>query len=273
LKVTSTPINGMRLAAYSKLIRLGLTILAGALTILLLFPFLKPDERDRRVVAWARKLLACVRVRVRVHGRPPAVRGEGALIVANHVSWLDIHVLHSLLPSRFVSKAEVRDWPLIGWMAARAGTLYLERSKKSDARRVNEEMARLLREGECLALFPEGTTTDGTRLLPFYPSLLQPAVAAGARVWPAVIRYRHADGRINLEAAYHDDTSLAQSLRRILAQDEIFAEVTFLPPITSTGLHRRELARRAEEAIRARLEADAAGSQPGTADRHRAEGQ
>ncbi|MGQ9862746.1 MAG: lysophospholipid acyltransferase family protein, partial [Thiobacillaceae bacterium] len=236
----------MRLAAYGKLIRLGIVVLGGALTILLLFPFLKPDERDRRVVAWARKLLDSVRVRVTVRGRPPAVRGEGALIVANHVSWLDIHVLHSLLPSRFVSKAEVRDWPLIGWMAGRAGTLYLERAKKSDARRVNEEMAALLRDGACLALFPEGTTTDGTRLLPFYPSLLQPAVVAGARVWPAVIRYRHGDGRINLDAAYHDDISLWQSLRRVLAQDEILAEVTFLPPIASVGLHRRELAGRAE---------------------------
>lgn len=262
----------MRLAAYVKLIRLGIVILGGALTILLLFPFLKPDERDRRVVAWARKLLDSVRVRVTVYGRPPAVRGEGALIVANHVSWLDIHVLHSLLPSRFVSKAEVRDWPLIGWMASRAGTLYLERTRKSDARRVSDEMAALLRDGECLALFPEGTTTDGTRLLPFYPSLLQPAVVAGARVWPAVIRYRHADGRINLDAAYHDDISLWQSLRRVLAQDEILAEVTFLPPIASVGLHRRELAGRAEAAIRAHLAADGDGSQPGISVHPRAAG-
>lgn len=263
----------MRLAAYPRLIRLGLHILAGAATILFLFPFLAPDERGRRVVAWARRLLAIVGVRVVVHGRPPAVRGEGALIVANHVSWLDIHVLHSLLPSRFVSKAEVRDWPLIGWMAAQAGTLFLQRARKADARRVNEEMAALLRAGECLALFPEGTTTDGTRLLPFYPSLLQPAVVAGARVWPAVIRYRHADGRINLEAAYCDDISLGQSLRRILAQDGIVAEVTFLPPIASVGLHRRELAARAQQAIREYLAADGHGSQPGRSDRPRAAGQ
>ncbi len=262
----------MPLKAYPRLIRLGLHILAGALTILLLFPFLKPDERGRRVVAWARKLLAIVRVRVTVHGRPPAVRGEGALIVANHVSWLDIHVLHSLIPSRFVSKAEVRDWPLIGWMAEQAGTLYLERRKKSDARRVNEAMAALLREGECLALFPEGTTTDGTRLLPFYPSLLQPAVVAGARVWPAVIRYRHPDGRINRAAAYHDDVSLWQSLKRIVAQDLILAEVRFLPPIAATGMHRRELAARAEAAIREVLAADAPHSQPGRSARPRAAG-
>lgn len=251
----------MPLKAYPRLIRLGLHLLAGALTILLLFPFLAADERGRRVVAWARKLLAIVGVQVTVHGRPPAVRGEGALIVANHVSWLDIHVLHSVLPSRFVSKAEVRNWPLIGWMAEQAGTLYLERRKKTDAHRVNAAMAALLREGECLALFPEGTTTDGTRLLPFYPSLLQPAIAAGARVWPTVIRYRHPDGGLNRAAAYHDDVSLWQSLKRILAQDRILAEVRFLPPIASTGLNRRELAARAESAIREVLAADAPHSQ------------
>ncbi len=250
------------LVVYARLLRLGLHLLAGALTILLLFPWLEPDERGRRVVAWARRLLAIARVQVAVEGRAPAVRGEGALIVANHVSWLDIHVLHSLLPSRFVSKAEVRDWPLIGWMAARAGTLYLERRRKTDARRVNEEMAALLRAGQCLALFPEGTTTDGTRVLPFYASLLQPAVAAGARVWPVAIRYRHPDGRLCLEAAYHGPISLGQSLRRILSQNGIVAQVSFLPPIAAVGLHRRELAARAEAAIRARLEGDAAGTRP-----------
>ncbi|MFN3593929.1 MAG: lysophospholipid acyltransferase family protein, partial [Thiobacillaceae bacterium] len=160
-----------------------------------------------------------------------------------------------------------------GWMAEQAGTLYLERRKKSDARRVNQAMAALLREGECLALFPEGTTTDGTRLLPFYPSLLQPAVVAGARVWPAVIRYRHPDGRINRAAAYHDDVSLWQSLKRILAQDLILAEVRFLPPIAATGMNRRALAARAEVAIRAILAADAPDSQPERAVRPRAAGQ
>ncbi|MCS6786986.1 MAG: 1-acyl-sn-glycerol-3-phosphate acyltransferase [Thiobacillaceae bacterium] len=261
-----------RLGRLGRLTRLGLHILAGALTILLLFPLLTSAERERRVVAWARGLLAIVRVRVRVRGRPPAVRGEGALIVANHVSWLDIHVLHSLLPTRFVSKAEVRDWPLIGWMAARAGTLYLERAKKSDARRVNAEMARLLQAGECLALFPEGTTTDGTRLLPFYSSLFEPAVQAGARVWPAAIRYLTPDGGINRAAAYHDDVSLWQSLRRILAQDAILAEVSFLPPIAAAGLNRRQLAALAHQAIHAALAADGRDSQPETSARPRAAG-
>ncbi|MCU0841227.1 MAG: 1-acyl-sn-glycerol-3-phosphate acyltransferase [Thiobacillaceae bacterium] len=256
----------MRPTALVRLLRLAAHLVAGVFTILLLFPHLNAEERDRRVVAWARRLLAILNVRVGVIGRLPAVRGEGALIVANHVSWLDIHLLHSLLPSRFVSKAEVREWPVIGWLSSAAGTLYLERAKKSDAHRVHTEMAELLRSGECLALFPEGTTTDGTRLRAFHATLFQPAVAAGARVWPAVIRYRHADGRVNTDAAYYDDISLGQSLRRILRQEAIYAEVRFLAPIPATGLHRKELARQSEAAIRAALADAGRGSPPGSVD-------
>jgi 1-acyl-sn-glycerol-3-phosphate acyltransferase len=242
--------------------RLALHVLAGALTILLLFPWLDRAERDRRVGRWAAGLLRVANVRAQLRGRPPRVRGEGALIVANHVSWLDIHLLHSLLPARFVSKAEVRGWPVIGWMAEAAGTLFLERSRKSDAARMNTVMAGHLRDGDCLALFPEGTTSDGTHLLPFYPSLFQPAVESGAQVWPALIRYLKADGTPCANAAYYGDLSLGESLRRILGEPGIVAEITFLPAIASTGLGRRELAARAEAAMRAALAPDAARTAP-----------
>jgi 1-acyl-sn-glycerol-3-phosphate acyltransferase len=254
-----------------RLSRLALHVFAGALTILLLFPWLDRAERDRRVGLWAGKLLRILNIRTVLRGRPPRVRGEGALIVANHVSWLDIHLLHSLLPARFVSKAEVRGWPVIGWMAEAAGTLFLERSRKSDAARMNAVMAGHLRDGDCLALFPEGTTTDGSWLRPFYSSLFQPAVEAGAQVWPAVIRYRHPDGMPCAAAAYYDDISLGTSVSRILSQTEIVAEIQFLPAIAVAGLARRDLARLTEETMRSTLAGVAPDSSPGTADRHRAE--
>jgi 1-acyl-sn-glycerol-3-phosphate acyltransferase len=247
--------------------RLALHVLAGALTILLLFPWLERAERDRRVGRWAGQLLRHVNVRPVLRGRPPTVRGQGALIVANHVSWLDIHLVHSLMPARFVSKAEVRGWPVIGWMAEAAGTLFLERSRKSDAARMNTVMAGHLKDGDCLALFPEGTTSDGSHLRPFYLSLFQPAVEAGAMVWPALIRYLHPDGTPCVNAAYYDEMSLADSLRRILGEPEIVAEIHFLPAIASTGLNRRELARQAEAAMRAALAGAEPDSAPGTAAR------
>lgn len=251
----------------TRLLRLALHLGAGALTILLLFPHLNAEERARRVSAWGRKLLAILNVRLTVHGRPPSVRGEGALLVANHVSWLDIYLLFSATQTTFVSKAEVRDWPLIGWLAASAGTLFLERSRKSDAHRINEEMADLLRAGACLTLFPEGTTSDGTGLKPFFPSLIQPAVIAQARLWPVLIRYRRPDGSVNIDAAYYDDMSMGQSLLRIVRQPAIHAEVHFLPPIHASARHRREVARQAEAAIRGALARDADGRQPETAAR------
>lgn len=231
-----------------KFLRVAGHILAGTLLVLLRFPSLDRPERARRVTRWATQLLAILAVRVRVRGQLPPP--GGALVAANHVSWLDIHLLHSLLPARFISKAEVRNWPLFGRFAEASGTVFLVREKKTDAMRVNQLMAAHLREGDCLALFPEGTTSDGRAVLPFFPSLFQPAVEAGASVWPVCIRYLNGDGSLCSEAAYYARISLGESLRKILRLKEIHAEVTFLPPIASAGLTRRELARAAEEAIR-----------------------
>lgn len=246
-----------------RFLRLVGHFLAGALKVLLLFPFLDPAGRDRWVVRWAGDLLAIAGVRLVVHGRPPAAGDGGVLLVANHVSWLDIHLIHSLLPARFVSKAEVRRWPVIGWLAEKAvGTLFLERTRKSDTQRINQRMAERLGAGECLALFPEGTTSDGRGLLPFYPGLFQPAVAAGVPVWPMLIRYLRPDGTDCRAAAYYGNMNLLESVRRILGEPGIRAEATFLPPIAATGLHRRDLAARAEAVIRAALDGGADGSAP-----------
>lgn len=248
-----------------RLLRLAGHLIVGSLTILLRFPYLSAEQRGQQVTQWARKLLAIFGVRATVIGHLPGVRSGGALIVANHVSWLDIYLLHSLLYTRFISKAEVRGWPLVGWLADRTGTLFLERARKSDAARVNGEMADHLRSGECLTLFPEGTTTDGTELRPFYASLFKPALDAGATVWPVAIRYLDRHGQPTTAAAYHGDTSLLQSALAILRQRGIRAEVTFLPPIPARDMHRRDLAQAAEARIREALNTrppEAAGHTP-----------
>jgi 1-acyl-sn-glycerol-3-phosphate acyltransferase len=250
------------LSSVLKTLRILGHFLAGTLTVLLLFPHLDGPERSRRLTSWAGRLLGILGVRVRVAGRPPGVRSGGILLAANHVSWLDIHLLHSLLPARFVSKAEVRGWPLIGWLAEEAGTVFLVRERKADARRVNLAMAQHLKQGECLALFPEGTTSDGAGVLPFYPSLFQPAVEAQAQVWPVRIRYLTPQGEPCWEAAYHGDLSLGRSFLRIVRLQGLVAEAHFLPPIDSRHLNRRELAKAAEAAIRG--EDAGPGSAPGS---------
>jgi 1-acyl-sn-glycerol-3-phosphate acyltransferase len=233
-----------------KILRIAIHILSGSLTVFALFPRLDRPERARKVEIWAAKLLAILRVEVVVKGAPDIAHRSGALLVANHVSWMDIYVLFSVVRTRFISKAEVRGWPVIGWLAEEAGTLFLTREKKSDAMRLNLMMASHLREGDCLTLFPEGTTSDGRALLPFFPSLFQPAVDAEAHVWPVRIRYLTPEGEHCPDAAYHGGTSLGESLLRIARLGSVRAEISFLPPIPSKGLRRRELAGAAEAAIR-----------------------
>ncbi len=251
---------------YPGYIRLGSHILTGVLIVLFLFPFLDLRGREKHLVRWAGRLLAVVGVRVIARGNPPAVRSGGALIVSNHVSWLDIYVIHSQLPARFISKAEVRNWPVVGWLADKAGrTLFLERTRKSDAKRMNGLMAGHLRDGDCLALFPEGTTSDGRDLLPFFPSLFQPAVDAGVMVCPARIRYLDTAGQYNPVPAYYGEMSMLDSLRNILQAGQIVAEIEFLPTISASGIGRRELAIQAESAIRAAWAGDAPDSRSGSA--------
>lgn len=233
-----------------KILRLFSLVLTGVGTALFLYQRMDRTARNRQLMAWAGSLMRILKIELRVGGAPPV---GGAVLVANHISWLDIHVLHSLLPARFISKAEVQDWPLLGRLAKAAGTLFITREKKSDAIRVNQEMAAELRAGECLAFFPEGTTSDGQELRTFFPSLFQPAVEAGCPVAPASIRYLNLQGGPCLEAAYHGDLTLLASFWRIAKLRGLVVEVTFLPALESRGQHRRELAKQAEATIRSAL--------------------
>jgi 1-acyl-sn-glycerol-3-phosphate acyltransferase len=237
-----------------KILRLTSLVLAGVGTALFLYQRMDRRARDRQLMAWAGNLMRILKIELRVSGSPPV---GGAVLVANHVSWLDIHVLHSLLPARFISKAEVRDWPLLGHLAKAAGTLFITREKKSDAIRVNQEMSAELQAGECLAFFPEGTTSDGQGMRTFFPSLFQPAVDAGCPVIPASIRYLNLHGEPCLEAAYHGELTLLASFWRIANLHGLVVEVAFLPALKNNGGHRRELAKQAEAAIRSALGLDA----------------
>ncbi len=233
-----------------KMLRLGSLILTGLVLALIVYPNLDRAGRDRRLLAWAGALMRILNIELRLRGNPPV---GGAVLVANHVSWLDIHVLHSIFPVRFISKAEVQDWPLLGRLAKASGTLFITREKKSDAIRVNQEMAAELRAGECLAFFPEGTTSDGQDMQTFFPSLFQPAVEAGCPVIPASIRYLNPQGEPCLEAAYHGEMTLIESFWRIAKLRGLTVEVAFLPALKNDGQHRRELAKQAEAAIRSAL--------------------
>ena len=233
--------------------RMAVHLAYGVSLAALLFPWLPDKARVRLERHWNSGLMGLLNIKIRLAGVAPDFSVRNMMLVANHVSWLDIYLLNAVRPVRFVSKVEVRSWPVVGWLASKAGTLFIDRTKRHDTARVNDEMSAILSNGGCIGVFPEGTTSNGSLLRPFHASLLQPAVHSQSRVWPAAIRYTHADGTINTAPAFVDELTFAASLTMILSQAVIYADLEFLPPIEAHGKARRELARDAEHAIASAL--------------------
>ncbi len=225
---------------------LALHLVWGVTLAGLVFPLLGPATRDGLIMAWARRLLRVLGVQARGAAAPSLP--SGALLVCNHVSWLDIYLIYAAQRVHFVSKSEVRAWPVAGWLAHKTGTLFLERGRRADTARVNAEMRTLMEGGAWVAVFPEGTTSDGRGLRRFLPSLLQPAVELGCPIVPAALRYRTLDGEYSAAPAYVDQMSLWQSLRQIVNEPGLLAELHFGEPIQPLG-HRRELAAQAEQSV------------------------
>lgn len=238
------------LRASWRLLRALLHALAGWLTITLLFPRWPQQRREATVQAWAVRMLAVLGIPLQVEGRPPA-QGP-VLLVANHLSWLDILVLHAARHCRFVSKSDVKHWPLIGTLATGGGTLYIEREKRRDAMRVVHHMAESLKAGEIVAVFPEGTTGDGQALLPFHANLVQAAISANAPVQPVALRFiDQASGEDSVGPLYLGDDTLLSSLWRTLAGPPFIARVRFGEPQQANGRDRRAWA----EDLRAAVDA------------------
>ena len=216
-------------------------IVGGMWTIVTLFPKLGASEKEARVHAWAQAMLQGVGIKLSVRGSP--VASGPALLVANHLSWLDIVVMHASRYCRFVSKSDIKHWPLVGTLAAGAGTLYIERESKRDAHRVVHHMAERLQLGEVLAVFPEGTTGDGIRLKPFHANLLQAAISVDVPVQPMALRFVDTDtGQICFAPRYIDDDSIFVSIWETLCVKNLCAEVTFGEPQRCNGRDRRSWA-------------------------------
>ena len=171
------------------------------------------------------------------------------MLVANHISWLDIFVINAVAPTAFVSKDEVRDWPLIGWLCAHTETIFLARGSRAAAQQTRETIVAALRQGTHVAVFPEGTTTDGGRLLPFHGALFQSAIDAGVPVVPLALRYVAADGTSSRAPAYDGDVTLWECLRAIVRTGGLRAQLRVLAPLSSGDTDRRHLAARSHRAI------------------------
>lgn len=230
------------LSASLRLLRALAHVFGGWWTIRTRFPHLSAAEREARVQQWAEQMLNLMGISLTVQGTPPT-HGP-VLVVCNHLSWLDILTIHAARHVRFVSKSVVRHWPVIGTLSTGAGSLYIERERRRDAMRVVHHMTEALRKGDVIAVFPEGTTSDGHGLLPFHANLLQAAISSGAPVQPAALRFADAaSGETSYAPRYIDDDNLLTSVWNTLKAPPLLAIVRFGEPQPSHGRERREWAR------------------------------
>jgi lyso-ornithine lipid O-acyltransferase len=221
-------------------------LLAGVgLVLLMALDFRKRIPPEPLTRWWNAGLLRVLNVRLRVHGRP---QPGAQLLVCNHVSWLDISVIAATNLTRFVSKAEVQDWPVAGWLASAAGSFYIRRGA-GGTKQLIQAMAGHLRQGGSVTLFPEGTTSDGDGLLRFQPRLFAAAIEADCVVQPLALRYSRADNGENI-AAYVGEQSLVDNLRRLMLEREIRVELHYCAPIRpQAGQDRAGLAQAAQAAV------------------------
>jgi 1-acyl-sn-glycerol-3-phosphate acyltransferase len=193
-------------------------------------------QQHRAVQQWAQGVLRIMGIGLQVHGR--AHTGP-VLLVANHISWLDIVVMLAAQYCRFVAKSELKAWPLVGPLATAAGTLYIERASSRDALRVVHHMAERLQAGDVLAVFPEGTTGDGVHVLPFHANLLQAAIAAQAPAQAVGLRFVDTWGQPSFAPCYIGDDTFLGSVWRTLCARGLVVHVAFAPPDLPRGRQRR----------------------------------
>ncbi|MGS0742078.1 lysophospholipid acyltransferase family protein [Glaciimonas sp. GG7] len=232
-----------------RLLRIIAHLFVGLLICAVIFPFTDAAGRHWWIRRWSVKVLAICRVTVEVQNPGAKEAASPALIIANHVSWLDIFVINSTQPCRFVAKSDIRDWPFIGWLCAQADTIFIARGKQRDVRRIFQGLVSSIHAGERVAFFPEGTTAAQGAILPFHANLFEAAVDAHVPIQPYALRYVDSDGNLHSAADFIGDMTFAGSMIAIMKAPPMKAELIQLAPIDTAGMHRRDLATIAHAAI------------------------
>lgn len=180
-------------------------------------------ERSRWLQWCSRRTLRVFSVRYRSTGAAP----QTGLLVSNHLSYLDILVLVSLTPAVFVSKSEVKNWPVFGWFASLAGTLFVDRTRRSDVSRMNTLIGKALTAGNVVVLFPEGTSWNGSEILPFKSSLLEPIVGAKHPLAVGHLRYTLTDGDPANDVCYWGAATFFPHFVKLMTKRAVQAQVWF----------------------------------------------
>ncbi len=247
-----------------RLTRLAFHLLLGISLCALILPRRSPLARQQHIRKWSIALLQIFGVRVELFNAErlplervaatPDVALQPGVIVANHLSWLDIFVINAVQPCRFVAKAEIRGWPLLGYLCSSTRTIFISRGSARDVRKIFQQLAESIRGGDHVAFFPEGTTARQGTLLPFHANLFEAAIEASVAVQPVALRYLDRHGALHTEIDYTGDTTFSQSMMRILRSHSIQAQLILLPAIDSSIGNRRHLASAAQRSIAAALD-------------------
>lgn len=214
-----------------RLFCIGVCLLYGMAEMFFLFPFYSSRRKLRAIQLWSMRVLASCGMRLEVLGRLPE-EGRGQLMICNHISWLDIMAINGAFPGRFVAKDDVARWPVVGYLATQAQTVYVSRNKgtKGNTAKITT-VTDALKSGATVTIFPEGTSTDGSGILPFKPSFFQTAYEADVPIVPVLCRYPNPDGSSpNPAVAYIGDISLWESICMVISQPSSKVELHFLEP-------------------------------------------
>ena len=242
-----------------RFLRVGIHLMWGVLQMGVLFRFLNERRQKACIRIWSADLLTICGVELKVCGLPPMPQAGGQHLVCNHISWLDIFALNAVEPVRFVAKAEVAQWPVVGYLVRQAGTVFVARGGSRSNQRQLDEVAEILRQGQHVAVFPEGTTTIGDKILPFKSRFFQTAIDVQCLITPVLFRYPDENGQPDPALAYCGDTSMMESLHSILGQRRSCVVLNFMSPVVAEGDRRelsdklhRQLADKLEEPMQAR---------------------
>ena len=214
------------------------------------YPFVGLSARSALNHLWSKILMVVCGVKVQVSGHPPMT--GAALWVANHVSWIDIFILSSVRCVAFIAKRDIRNWPVIGWLVDKAGTVFIDRTQRNSVRHVGEQMQAMFGRGQVVGLFAEGTTSTGFDVLPFHASLFEPPLRARVLIQPIALRFFYRGQRSD-RIAFVGEQSLVRNLSILLASRGACVDVEFLPALTPAdyeGWPRAQLAAATREAIR-----------------------
>jgi len=203
--------------------------------------------RSRLMGIWFRHVAKALSLQVEVIGQPHQI---SRMVVANHISWLDIVVLGSCVEGRFLAKQEVRSWPMLGWLAGQAGTLFIDRQSNSSLSKMVTAVADEIACGRRVLLFPEGTTSVGEQVMPFHSGLFEAAKSTQSSIQPAALEYFCKDGRRDLKVApFVGKDEFSTHLWRLLRGRGLRVRLSLLTAIPTKNSHRRELATIANQRI------------------------